>query len=219
MFRPNPQQHKESNMSSTSSSLQAERTRAAETQRQANEERYLFEFLKSHSDVSPVEANVVVLRQFLDGVEINPGALQEAYDILSNQEPCKLAMRTSRAVAEAELHERKATVDAILDLTEAGPEWLENERKRLMRQNPNADYAHSLGELKTILEEKQLRQQFRAMTVDQLRSFVKRPESEPEVLPDKFSAAIIRAMAPGAIRQLLSRYGSDAVNARLQGLN
>ena len=193
--------------------LQQERERAAEAQRQAEEEKHLYAFFRKHQDVSPNEANEGVIRRFLSGIEVSPGALEECYQILTSQDPCPLALRSEPAIEYQELRERKKLVQEILATYNAEQLWLENEEWRLNLKNPTTgEFLHDLTELRAIHEERALRQKFAQMTVQQLRAIVKPPERTPEIPPERFTAPILRAMSAGQLRQLV-RVGFDALYA------
>lgn len=201
--------------------LQEERQKALEAQQHANEEKYIYDFFKSTPACSPCEANSNVLRYFLDGVEITPNALREAYDILVNQDPSPLALRTERTIEHQDLRERKRLVDAIMETWDADQAWIENEEERWWLKNPTTgEFVHTTDELRAALEERQLRQKFAKMSVQELREFVK-PKQQPEFPPihPKWTGPIIRASDPATIRRLLQVHGEKLVNERIQGIS
>jgi hypothetical protein len=221
MFRPNPIGNKEAVMSSTSRSLVEARQKLSEAEREVLEAQHFYNFFRKHQDVAPNTANEQILREFLGEVEITPAALEEAYQILVNQDPSPLALRSERTIEHQELRERKKLVDAILDLKEGPEDYIENERKRLMLVNPTTDaFVKSIDNLRVILEEAQLRQKFREMSVEQLREIVK-PQQQPQFppLPSKWSGPVIVASSPQTIRNLLKNFGEQQVNERIQGIS
>jgi hypothetical protein len=222
-FKPNPPQHRTIQESedalenSRLSPLHQAQEAAASAQTEAAEAQAFYQFFRRHPELDSCAANEQVLRTFCgEDIFISLELLETALKIMREQEGFPLALRT----AEKDEAEREEIIRQLLDLKNGDAEWDKNQRARFNLKNPaTRQYVHGLDELRALLEEGQLRQQLAKLSVQDLRKIVKKPEPEPEVLPAKFSAAIIRAMSAGQIRQLLGRYGSISVNNRLQGLN
>ena len=200
------------------SPLEIAKQEAADAESEAAESQAFYNFFKRHPELDASEANIHVLRSFVgDGdVHITVGLLDDALKIMLERDHFPLSRRTSGQ----DEREREKIVEKILDFKNGDSTWEANERARLNLVNPtNKQYVRSLDDLRQLLEETELRAKFQKMSVQELKAFVKPPEPAPEILPSKFSAAILKAMAPGAIRQLIGRYGVAALNARLAGEN
>ena len=201
--------------------LESARADAAAAEKSALEAKYFFEFFRKHRDLSPVTSNELIFRKFLREVEITPGSLEEVYVLLmAAEDKGGLAMYSAQTVEHRDLLERRRLIKQILETWDADPSWLANEEKRLNLKNPTTgEFLHPLEELRATLEERQLRAKFAKMSVAELKQITKAPEPEPEILPEKFSPAIVRALSAGQLRQLIGRYGLESVNRRLAGIN
>jgi hypothetical protein len=169
-------------------------------QQEASDAKIWLQYLDSHCEIHPGEANRLLLLEYFNGEPLSVHGLDEAF---SNPN------FTSRIAFQSEGQERKRLLAELTNVFQ-GPEA--NLKDELVRTKylTNAQIQQKIAGLRD-------KHELNKLDVPALKQVIRdgRPALEREELPAEYTRKAILQLPPKDLRRLIDRFGSPQINQRL----
>jgi len=185
-------------------------------QKEAEQERDFFLFFQRHPEVSPVEANKQLLKEFIGNDRY------VTFELLEESLPHmvgSLALRAKDQILRDEFNERQTLINELPGLLTSWTDGGRKDRIAQLSRLPVQQLRIEIQNLKDAVTLKTLsRKELKVVArTEYAEAHPERAGLQVSALPEKITAKVIKQSSPQQIRELQKQYGSEAVNDRLAG--